>query len=802
MPIEIKDAPKTLPKAAQSLWVDTFNGFFESCEDPKKICDERAAKIAWSQIRKSYRKVDDKWIAKSEYDEAYHDVLLTITKASLQPDGSVRWQAVASDTGKDRSEESTSIELFQDWIDRVTYKADIPYLPAPKMPFLGVSHYPTLEGFGEAGVTRRMYIDGNTFKADGVFNPNIVGQKLLDEVKSELALIKKGNQPKKPVRISAGWWDIQHYHEDSNFVFTRQSLTDKCPLCEKGQINDKTYRAGQLDHFAGTRVPMNPRTSLELEEKSMAKKITRREDAESIIGPDLAEEMERRARMVGKSDTEDGDELHPAMVTKAATKIGSFIRRKREEAEMSITDLAAKTPVTDSTIGDIEDGTIQTPSAPVIKAIAKAIGVSEKQLNDLLPTSAEPSEAVAKNKGDLAAPLSEAETTKADHMKRGEFLKNIRRKKKKNHADVEKQMGLKAGRLKRIEDDEDEIDFETMAGIAEALDMDDEEMEDMGQRFGKRRKAEHEDDDEDDEAEAPPKGSKKEQLLARFGNKRRKTPPKHKADTADIQKNEYEGEMMHKPLGGATSLKEAEGYIEAQEKMNKMYSYWDMLQIAFRNIEMAPKEEVPDKVKAVSGLFREMSSKIDTLKAGLSDAFLIQESAAAYEDEVAEDDYENYEDDEVKIMTTDNIEHPADQMKAVIDAALENKSLSGTDREVAVQEAFNQYAEGVQAQLVEADPASQADQIAGAIKGALVDVLGPLTEQMGLLTAKMGSVETPQPQGVTQLHEVYVPQQKSMMAPPVTPQPVQPTPGLSISPITGKPSRLRDMVEKSVGMVT
>jgi transcriptional regulator with XRE-family HTH domain len=453
-----------------------------------------------------------------------------------------------------------------------------------------------------------------------------------------LALVKKGGQIEKPIRISAGWWDIEHYHEDSNYTFTRQSLTDKCPLCEKGQTSDKIYKAGQLDHFSATRVPMNTRTSLELEEKSMTDKITRREDAESIIGPDEAEEMERRARMVGKSDTEDGDELHPAMVTRA----------------------------------------------------------------DMLP---------------------------------GEFLKNIRRKKKKDQGDVEKGAGFKPGRLKKIEDDEEEIDFETMADIAEALGMDDEEMEDMGKRFGKKRKADMEDDEDDEDAKQPARGSKKEQLLARFGNKRRKKPPVNKAN---VEKNEGEGEAMMMPpapLGGATSLKEADAYIQAQDQMDKMYSYWDMLQIAFQNIKR--DEEIPDKLKAVSNLFREMAGKIDTLKAGLSDAFLIQESAAAYEDyEAAEDDDIEYLEDEVNSMT-EEINSPEEVLQAARKAALENKALSAADREAAVQEAFNTYAETVKGQLAEADPASQADQIATAIKGALADVFTPLSEQVALLTAKM-----------------------------------------------------------------
>lgn len=798
MPIGLDKAPKTLPKAAKTLWVDTFNGVLENCEGTTEECDKSAARIAWDQIKGKYRKVKDQWILRKS--EAYQDVLLTITKASLQPDGSVRWQAVASDTGKDRAEERTSIELFQDWIDRVTYKADIPYLPAPKMPFLGVSHYPALDGYGEAGITRRMYIDGNAFKVNGVFNSDrATGKELLGEVKAELALIKKGDQLEKPIRISAGWWDIEHYHEDSNFLFTRQALTDKCPLCEQGQTSDKIYKAGQLDHFAATRVPMNPRTNLKLEEKSMAKaKITRREDAESIIGPDLAEEMERRARMVGKADTEGGDELHPAMVTRA-TKIGTFIERKREALDMTKEALADQTSVTASTIGAIEAGEHLAPEK-LLRQVGKAINVPLEDLMAMLPAKTKKSDT---DEDDLTTPAPEAEATKAGHMKRGEFLRNVRRKKKKTHGDVEKRAGFKRGRLKRIEDDDDdEIDFETMAAVAEALDMDDEEMEDMGQRFGRKRKAEHEDDEEDDEEDktkAPPaKGSKKEQLLARFGSKRRKTPPKHKADFDD-------GEMvMQMPLGGATSMQEAQDFIDTKEKFGKLHSFWEIFETVVQNIMMSDDEAIPDKVKAMGQAVKDLGSQIDTLKAGLSDAFLIQESAVAYEDEDAEDDYEYYEDnnDEVNIMTTD-IEHPADQMKAVIDAALENKSLSGTDREVAVQEAFNQYATGVQAQLVEADPASQAVQIAGAIKSALVDVLTPLTEQMALMTAKMGNAATPQPQGVTQPHEVYVPQQKSMMAPIQTPQPVQPTGSdLPISPVTGKPSTFTAKIRKSVGLVT
>ena len=699
MPIGLSKAPNTLPQAAKQLWIDTFNGAFEnSCEGSEAEKDECAAKIAWSRVRKEYRKVNDKWVARKS--EAYHDILLTITKASLQPDGSVRWQAVASDTGKDKAHEQTSIELFQDWIDRVTYKSSVPFLPEPKMPFLGVSHYPALDGFGEAGITYRMYIDGNTFKADGVFKNNSpVGQKLLDAVKAELTLIKKGEALEKPIRISAGWWDLMHYHKESNYLFVRQALTDKCPLCEKKQTTDKVYKAGQLDHFAATRVPMNPRTSLGLEEKSMAKKITRKEDAESIIGADAAEEMERLARMVGKSETEN--ELPEGMVVKAGTKIGNFIRRKREEMEMSIKDLADKTDVTESTIGDIENGVIKTPSEPVIGQIARALEESEESLLNMLPANAKPADKIQNNKATIKT---------------------------------------------------------------ESLDITDEQKGQIAEMVA-------------------------DVLTPTDGNEGQ---PVKKMD------GEAEAVMVSLPLGGATSLGEAEAFIETQEKMHQLHSHWDLFQIVVRNI--LRDDEVDDKVVAMSQAVEDLGQRIDTLKAGLADAFLIQESTAAYQeaDIILED-----EDDIMSNPQTQPpvIEHPADQLKAAVDVALANKSFGRPDQEKAIQEAFNTYAQSVQAQLDQANPLPPAQQIADAIKAGLADVLTPLTEQVGLLTAKINNQQA-QPQPVTP-QPVQVPQQKSMVMPAQSPQPVTPNGSQShhVSPVTGQPSQLTDIIRKSVGLV-
>ncbi len=255
---------------------------------------------------------DNNELDQIEYSDFHHSVGLAIVKATLQEDGSMRWQAVTSETTPDKSEERTSVALFQDWIERIEKNITVPFLEPPRLPFLGISHYPALEGYGEAGITDKMFIDGDKFKASGIFYPDDehpLGKALFEAVRQEKALIKKGETVEQPIRISAGWYDLQHAHGD--FVFTRRSLSDKCPMCEKN-IKDKVYLQGQVDHWAATRVPMHPDTKLGLEEKSMT---TRKEDAETIIDPAMAEELDKRAKVVGKSETEN--ELPEGMVVKA-----------------------------------------------------------------------------------------------------------------------------------------------------------------------------------------------------------------------------------------------------------------------------------------------------------------------------------------------------------------------------------------------------------------------------------------------------------------------------------------------------
>jgi len=223
-----------------------------------------------------------------------------ITKASQDPEtGEKRWAAVASDTELDSYGDRMSLELYQDFIERAEH-AEIP--PAiftseawkGGMPYLGIAHYLDLNGEGIVGDTSALYVDGNRLKAKGVFRGNRVGEAAFNAIKRD----RENNlDPDQRIRISIAFVDWGHSHDDETFI--RESLTDSCPMCAEG-ANDKIYKKGHLVHLALTRVPVNERTPVWLEERSMT---TIKDDALAVLGEDeeeLVEELDALAR--GKSE--------------------------------------------------------------------------------------------------------------------------------------------------------------------------------------------------------------------------------------------------------------------------------------------------------------------------------------------------------------------------------------------------------------------------------------------------------------------------------------------------------------------
>ena len=66
LPKGVKD---NLPKDAQKIYKEVFNNAYEQYKDPKKRTyggtrAEAAARVAWSAVKKEYKKVRDKWVKK------------------------------------------------------------------------------------------------------------------------------------------------------------------------------------------------------------------------------------------------------------------------------------------------------------------------------------------------------------------------------------------------------------------------------------------------------------------------------------------------------------------------------------------------------------------------------------------------------------------------------------------------------------------------------------------------------------------------------------------------------------------
>lgn len=246
---------------------------------------------------------------------AEHEFSMYINKALIDNDtGQMRWCAVASDTDPDSFEDEMSLELYSDFISRIESKE----LPPERhrsdfwsggIPYLSVSHYLDFNGKGVPGEVESVYIDGKQLKSKGLFSDSALGKAVYKAVRENFSDERKSDQDK--VRISIAFVDWGHVHKSNGFEFVRENLGEICPECLKellvGESKGKVFKKGHLIHLALTRHPVNKRTNMEVE-RSMA---TQEEDAKSIVGDELGEELaqlsddqkdELKADLVIKSD--------------------------------------------------------------------------------------------------------------------------------------------------------------------------------------------------------------------------------------------------------------------------------------------------------------------------------------------------------------------------------------------------------------------------------------------------------------------------------------------------------------------
>lgn len=265
---------------------------------------------------------------------------LTIKKAYIDPKtGEKRWRADTSNTSNDLAGDNMTLELFSDFVQRIDanelapeqYRSDF---WEGGMPYLSVSHYTDLDGKAVPGVVDATYVDGSYLKAKGRMFDTKLGTACWKSICDDLEKIKKGEAVENKVRVSIGFLDFGHLHKSNGFMFDRQSLDDVCPEClreiKEGEYAGRAFYKGLLVHLAMTRVPMNRDTTIDPDVEVNRSMTTRKEDAASIIGDELADELDEKAKLVGKSEAliVKSDDEEVIVVEEAKTK-------KKDEKEVS-----------------------------------------------------------------------------------------------------------------------------------------------------------------------------------------------------------------------------------------------------------------------------------------------------------------------------------------------------------------------------------------------------------------------------------------------------------------------------------
>ena len=366
-----------LPPKAAELFDEVYNRYLSGECKKDKAC---ASKRAWGAVKNAgyFKGTDGKWHKKSDIEMSMAELSFYISRASLdKTEQKMRWFAVASDTDRDDYEERMSLGLYNDFILRAMENESPPDELCTDawcggMPYLSLAHYSDLNGKGIVGPVNKLYIDGKKLKSQGIFEDTELGRACFKSVLNDLYSEEKSEQEK--IRISIGFIDWAHYH--GNFFFERKTITDRCPMCALG-VGDKMFAKGHLLHLALTRLPVNPRTDILplVEERSMT---TQKEDAESIVGKEKADELdelEKEANLVGKSE--------------------AVVERAEEEAEEEVvaeTVVEEKEIVESETIETTEEKTVEEEVEPEAEEteVQELSKQTLEQIKELILPSSEP----------------------------------------------------------------------------------------------------------------------------------------------------------------------------------------------------------------------------------------------------------------------------------------------------------------------------------------------------------------------------------------------------------------------------
>ena len=294
-----------LPKDATALWERVY-------ESSKKSGDSEEISVRKAEfvVNQNWHKDSDgEWTKKAELEE----LSLTIKKISTDPKtGERRWRADTSNIFDDQAGDNMTQELFASFMERINSDAVAPEEFRTSfwqggMPYLSISHYPDLDGDAVPGPVDATYVDGAYLKAKGRFFSNKLGDACWSSISKDFEMVKRGEEVPNKVRVSIGFLDFRHIHKRNGYEFIRTDDTPYCKECIAERFLGesavgRSFVDGMLVHFAMTRVPMNRDTDFSPDVEVDRSMTTRKEDAASIVGEELAGDLDEKAKLVGKSD--------------------------------------------------------------------------------------------------------------------------------------------------------------------------------------------------------------------------------------------------------------------------------------------------------------------------------------------------------------------------------------------------------------------------------------------------------------------------------------------------------------------
>jgi len=272
-----------MPKAMLSKLPDKAKDIYEAAWQEAQDAghdDETAAKIAIGAVKRAGYSKD----LETGMWAKMHMVHWHITKATVE-EGIMRWHGTVSKCAVDVQGD----EITPDFIKYAWSMVQKGHRPAPVVCLSHIDKGQPSDAW-VAGDTEEIYVDGQVPKAKGTFRDTPLGKAAFTAVVSDI----QADAPHgERARFSMGFYD-----EGSQIIKSRRS--------DGKEATGRRYFKGWIKHLALTRVPVVRETSIQaiMEEKAMAKKVTKRDDAATIGGDELADGLVGAAEKAELLDTE------------------------------------------------------------------------------------------------------------------------------------------------------------------------------------------------------------------------------------------------------------------------------------------------------------------------------------------------------------------------------------------------------------------------------------------------------------------------------------------------------------------